>query len=399
MKRRIDILLLMTLLLPLIGKGQEAAFRVPLDPVDSTGFYAIPLKPELSVLLDADREKLRLRSGEEEVPFFKSGADIEEQEADIKELKILEQKEEGSISINILQAPENNEQPIILYTQEPDSSKRFKVEGSEERNEWETVMEERRIRSSVMDTSSSEFHIPNFLDEGYEHYRIKLRDASGSAPEVVAIGRSVEKDTGKTAFWELPRPEFQQEEKAEKSIVRIQMDTLRSFDRMELKLDGPPFFRRRALLRIKKEEERGRVMGDEILNDTSGAIEDIRNEKSKRFLLSIEKGPDPPLKIQEIRLFQRKRFMIAHLEKGKDYELRMGGALQEAPEYEIREYRDRIPKALPLLNSKGPLRIEQKNDAKDEKGALIWVWITLILAIVLIGTFTYRMVENRNKEA
>jgi hypothetical protein len=382
------------------ASAQNAGAEASLGTVDSAGFYAVPLGPGLTKFLDVEREKLRLLEDGKETPFILGGARIERIEPRFEEYPVLETKTTKEEFHLILEAPEEEQkEPLTLYTKSPDSLKRVIIEGSKKGKAWDTVRTDTAIRSSVKDTSSSEFHLPLFLDAGYELYRIRVRDASGQAPSVVSLGRYRRGGASGNAFWELPVEGLVQKEEAKTSYVAFRTDTLRRIDRAVLHLDGPPFFRRRVLLGIPKDKAGSvpyamKPIGSGVLSDTQEVLTSLQPVRSQDFQLRIEKGPDPPLKVHKIRLFQKKRFLIAHFEKGHAYQLRLGGDLEPAPDYELKDYRDRIPNELPFLEADAPKRLAASSSDRNGKRGLIGVWIVLILSIVLIGTLTVRMVEG-----
>ncbi len=386
--------------------GQRAAYRAPLDSVPRTAFYKIPLGPDLTPLLDLEMEKLRIRSKGQDIPFIVRKKDQEGMRTPpFRSFDIQDRKEVGGWGSIIFERPKNDSiEKLTCYTERPDRLLRFKIHGSEKRNEWK-LMRKGTVRSSVKDTTSSEFHIPSPLGSGHRLYRLRTKRSSGKEANVISIGNREKDPPFSSAYRELPMPKFQQKEKAEKSLIRVQLDTARRVDRIFLKLKGPPFFRRNCEVGIPKKTEEEPFaydpIGGTVLSDTIGKIENLDPCRTDHLLLSIEKGPDPPLKLNAIRLFQRRRSILAHLEKGKSYRLYLGGDLQDAPSYELRNYRDRIPEKVPQLGYGEIKRLSPSSEHKkkeNERRDLVWIWGAIVLAILLIGAITIRMVMDEGRK-
>ncbi len=139
-----------------------------------------------------------------------------------------------------------------------------------------------------------------------------------------------------------------------------------------------------------------RPIGGSILKDSLEFIEELEPTKSDRFLLMIEKGPDPPLKVEKVVLYQRKRSLVAYLEQGEPYELLLGGKLGPIPSYELARYRDSIPDEVPLLGAGAPVPIDTPKGAR--KGSFYWIWGSIIVAVLVLALFTYRMIRERSEK-
>ncbi|MFB6257654.1 MAG: hypothetical protein ABEH38_03090 [Flavobacteriales bacterium] len=398
MKRR-SLLIATLFLIVLGGKGQEAAYRAPLDSIPTTGFYKIPIRPELGIHLNSDRQDLRLVHDGKKVPFILRKEKIREKDPSYVELDITERSRKKSTLSLIIEAPDTGfPEKLLFFTEKPDRSKTVRVQGSEKRKEWEPVMPETRIRSAVKDTVSSEFHIGGVFASDHRYYRLLVRDASGRAPKVITVGY-YQKDHSHPSFYELPEPGIRQKEGEDKSFIDIEADSTRLVEKIELRMKGPPFFRRTARLGIPK----GRTaelpypyedIGGGTFSQPVEELKQIEPRQSTHRILILEKGPDPPLKVQKVRLFQRKRAVIAHLEQGKDYELLLGGALKAAPDYELDRFSQRIPQDIPVLHAGKAVKI----DKDQREWRALWIWAAIIVAALVLTAFSFRMVQERSEK-
>ncbi len=394
------LLLSFFLLLPLIGSGERPLYHASLGAVDSSGFYSIPLKPVHTRHLRKGLGDLRLYANEKEkeVPFFVRTVEKERAPSIYRELEPLKVKQKGGYTGIVLEKPQGSTlRKLVFYLEEARRGLRVRVEGSEDRKSWKVLKPEERIRSTVADTASSEFTISGFLGSDHRYYRIRVGSPPPPSPTLTTIGYR-ERPKGASPYQELPEPRFEQKEHQDKSYVRIEADTLRRVDMLEIRLEGPRFFRRSSTVAVP--EEKGsdppipyHPIGGAVLSDTLETLEELKGGKAAELLLIITNDAGPPLKVKEIRLFQERRLLVAYLEKGKAYHLKLGGAGEELPAYDLQHYKERIPKDPPLLQAGPPQMIRAAKTAKGERSPL-WIWLSVLVSMLVLGAFSYRSVKE-----
>lgn len=388
------------LLLAFFGSEAPLSYQASVGTVGSSGFYRIPLRPVHTEHLRNDMRGLRLYGEEKgETPFWIRTVEEKTRSKQFRELKPLKVEQKRGYTGIIFERPEDSTvRKLVLYLEEPSRSTRVRIEGSEDaRGGWIQVQAEERVRSSIRDTASSEFWLGGFLGSGHRYYRIRIGAPAPPPPTLLTMGYR-EAPKGSDAFQELPTAKLEQKDLDEKSYMRISLDTLRRVDELELDIEGPRFFRRNATVALPEGTSDTlpvpyEPIGGAVLSDTVERIGSLEPSKSEELLLLIQNGDGLPLKIEGVRLFQKRRYLLAYLEKGDHYALRFDGKKEARPSYELHRIQERIPDDPPVLKAGPPRRIEAGSKPPGEWSSL-WLWLSILFSVLVLGAFSYRSVKE-----
>lgn len=117
--------------------------------------------------------------------------------------------------------------------------------------------------------------------------------------------------------------------------------------------------------------------------------------------LTIPNGDNPPLELGEARAWQNTYYLIAYLEKGKDYSLKGGDTGLRIPQYDIAHFKEvyaslaqhMIQPEVPVLKAKPVAEV-----SATFFNSKWWVWAGIGFIIALLGFVVIRMMRDMKKE-
>lgn len=388
--------------------SQDFVAQSALPPVPRDGFYKIPLSPDLSSCVNTSLSNLRIVDANGiQIPFV---VKVEKEVAgatefvpyDVEESEILK----DSCTILILK---NNSDTIInninLVIRNAAVSKEAALYGSDDRKSWYALKDKFMLRAIGNAGGTAEVRIIDFPASNYTYYKIWINDKHNAPLNILQAGY-YKNIAEKIRYEEISPGKVTQENdlKTKKSYLRISLDTVQLIDRISWNISGMPFYQRTASLYTvrKRQDKRGteKTYSDYIgrfeINSRHESIQYLPDTKTDNLVLEISNGDNPPLKIEDIRLYQVKRYVVAWLNKSKSYALRFGGEEMAAADYDLELFKDSIPVALAVVEP-GKVHLIKPATAKEENTIFtsrLFIWIALVVVMVALGIMSVRMIRE-----
>jgi len=109
---------------------------------------------------------------------------------------------------------------------------------------------------------------------------------------------------------------------------------------------------------------------------------------------------DQPLAMPQVEVFGETADLIAYFEPGKTYELAYGRKNDQAPQYDLAHFKNKLPSALPELRLGFP--VLKGSGIPERKEPLFrsnyWIWIAMGASILLIGIFALRLLKSEKRQ-
>ncbi|MDG1477337.1 MAG: hypothetical protein P8Q14_09330, partial [Vicingaceae bacterium] len=110
-----------------------------------------------------------------------------------------------------------------------------------------------------------------------------------------------------------------------------------------------------------------------------------------------ENEDNPPLENLTVEAYQLNRYLIAHLETGKNYKLIFKNKeLKTLPNYDINHFKSNIIKDVPILKTKELSVIKYKKRKKVTTSTL-WIWGAIGGVALLLAYISYKMITEMDK--
>ena len=182
-------------------------------------------------------------------------------------------------------------------------------------------------------------------------------------------------------------------------------------DKIEIKLTGAPFYRRKATIYEPKTQVRkkGKKQIRESYNEFIDEVEissthsttlSFSNLKAKELIMVIQNEDNPSLTIENTKAFQLNRYITAWLKKDETYSIRFGKNIQ-APSYDLGFFRDSIPENSTILQAKHVEEIPVIKASVESKTfftSKIIIWVAIIGVIIVLGLMSVKMIRETNSK-
>ena len=119
----------------------------------------------------------------------------------------------------------------------------------------------------------------------------------------------------------------------------------------------------------------------------------------KKMRLNIYNGNNEPLYVDSFNVSGFRDYLLARFTKEADFFLAYGKENDQLPSYDIEKFKDNIPEELTSLSLGEEILIIPNQPMVEEKGLFenkLWLWILMILAIVIMGGFTLKMLRSES---
>ncbi|MDQ3191048.1 MAG: hypothetical protein M3Q58_05590 [Bacteroidota bacterium] len=394
------------LLFPIIGFSQNFNWEAALQKPDKTGFYRITLNPKITTHLNKQITDIRITDSQNaEVPYlFQKEAPT--YYSQLFHDEVIEKRIQKSCctSITLYNKKRNKINNISLLIKNADVVKIASLYGSYDQKDIYILKQNFKLYNINNQKETSELKILDFPLSDYLYYTIKIDDSLSAPLNILKAGYyDTFRENGK--YTPVPSPEFTKKDSTEKkTYIKIVFDKETLLDKLEFSVKGGPYFLRKATLYEPKERKTKKGKTEYYLKEISKTILSSVNEnsivlpslKTKELLLVIENEDNPALTIDSITGFHLNRYMIAWLEKDKQYNLKFGNENSIAPKYDLNYFKDSIPSSIPELKY-GAIVSLKKEEIKV--GARVFtnqniIWIAIGAVVLLLGTMSVKMVKE-----
>lgn len=390
MKNRL-VLLTICLFAAAAGRSQNY-WRACVDTVSAPGYYNIELSQEMA---GRGLRTLRLRDAEgAEIPYLiRSSAPVREMERMEMYEQLSHEKRDSTNTIVLL-----NKDPEVsrfyLRMKQADVAKYVSIRGSYDRQQWFSVKQRTRLGGGhTPDTDA--IAVIDFPAGDYTYYELTVTNSSRNPLNIIGVGK-IENSTVYGRFTELNTGAFRTEEEDGSTIVTfpaLQQPYLLS--KLEIHAGSKGHFSRRMRLetggyakesfQFSSRQEQPFFYTDDL-------------PIGKDFRLVIENGDNPPLQIDQVKLFGLDRYLCAYLDAGVRYRIETG--TEEPRRYDIRDFADEIPHDLPVIrtgNTEEATTTPEPEKIPKFYERPVFMWSVIILTGIILLFVCLRMAQELKK--
>ncbi len=407
MKYKIQFTLILIIIVN-ISFSQEFNWQVELPIVDSSGYYNIFLRPEITSKLNKKFSDVRIFDKKKhEVPYIRQADEDELKSATSKKIKIMqnEHKLAKKYTMALIHNPKKDEfENLVLIIKQTDAEKWVHLSGSDDLRNWHILKNNTRYQSEFSDTATAEIRMLDIPKTNYEYYKLLIFDYN---KEIIRLDEVISYQITKKEqeYAEVLRPTFIQEDTTEetRTILKISFAKMQYIDKIAFEIESPKNFLRKAEL-TKKDSATGKKIRIDYHDSKkkdfylcSDSINHLILSKytAKDLYLVVENNDDINLKFSDVRAYQENEYLTAFLEAGEKYIVKFGNKNVPAPIYDIKFFKEKIPLLNPVLETS---KMEQliENDGKNRKSIvikpyLLWIAFAIVLAILsLISIRVFR---------
>lgn len=401
------ILFLVFTVVCISGSGQDFRGSAELPKVSADGFYRVMISPEMTTHLNENLTNIRIvDSNGTEVPYLMQVEKPMSHSLKFRAYEILEKTQTKNCCTTIIlhnpsSDPINN---ISLSIKNAEVTKQATLLGSDNKTDWFALKERFSFNSINNREQISEVRLVDFPLSNYLYYKVLIDDSTSAPINILGAGYfEVTSESGK--YTELP-VNFERNDDAQQkqTHIKIKLDTTHVIDKISLKMKGAPYFLRMASISEEKVRRKNKSETETYLDklatvelSSKGAsVLNLNNTKINELHLIIENEDNPPIQVDEIKVFQLNRYLAAYLQKNETYSVKIGAPDLRAPVYDIGYFKDSIPDNVRTLKAAA---LKMTGETSSTESTTIFsnkliIWIAIIAVIVVLGFMAWRMINE-----
>ena len=292
---------------------------------------------------------------------------------------------------------------IILNFDQTNFNWRANLEGSQNQQEWFSILEDYRLVSIKNGRTNFNFSTLNFPNSKYRYFRVKI-----NTDQQLTLRSSkiiLQKTTqGDYQNFEIKKMESKENKKNRTTIIDIDLQEPLPVSYLKIEVqDEIDFYRPMQIKYLSDSLKTEQGWKYNYRNLTSGTLNSIEpnilkfpSQITKQLRLIIQNQDNEPLQIDRVIIQGIEHQMIARFTKEANYFLAFGNKNARKPNYDIARFRENIPANLTSLTLGEMQRIDKI--AQQKTAPLFenkfWLYGIMILIIFLLGWFSLKMIKS-----
>ena len=367
------------------------------DSVPSSGFYAIAITPKLTSLLSTDLRDLRITDAHGNfVPYLMMGETSVTDSALLKSLKIISNdlNDSGQSILTFRNLQRDKLDAIYIRIRNAAVSRMMNLSGSNDGKKWYSIVENLSLPVHSSQHDDSFLQEVSFPLSSYPYFQLKILNGRNDPLDILSIQE--QKTMGsiqKPAVVMNPPVSFKRMDSNQITTLIVGNQLAYHITNLFIKIKKPRFFKRQLDVIAG-----GFLVGSFVVNSDSLVNLNLPVFNDSVFSLRIYNEDNLPLEITQVSTGQYANTIVAYLEKGQLYRLQMTNSQAFPPRYDLLNFKDSIPKLLTTIRISKIFPASAAVPIAEKKSTRNWLWPTLILSLILLGLFTYRLTRDMVKK-
>lgn len=281
---------------------------------------------------------------------------------------------------------------------------RLTLEGSQNQQEWFSIIESYRILSIKNEIADFQFTKVTFPGSKYRYFRIHID--SVKKPELISAKISLnEIINGEFRKYSINSTKVEEDRQNQKTIINIDLKSSVPVCKLKIAVKDKFDFYRPVTIKYLTDSiqtERGWKFNYSTL--ASGTLNSFEKNEFKfnssvlrQIKIIIENQDNQSLQIDSVVVEGYIHEIIARFTEPATYFLAYGNRLASKPHYDIDRFADKIPTTL--------IHLKLSDEQLIQKGVVmkkpplfqnkIWLWAIMGIIIVLLGWFSLSMIRKK----
>ena len=385
-------------------------YKGAIKTIEKDGLHKIMLTPELRSASNEDFGYVRLKdSNNQEAPYVLI-YNTDEKFSSFNPLEIASKIaiKDSITSIEIENKTGKNQERITLRIANTKVLKRYSIFGSDNGVDWFGLISNKRMSYKNLPKQTFLEKTIHFPLNAYKFLRIDFNDKKSLPINILEAGVYESR-----FFTQSPIEikEYQEEvisvNEKKRTQIKFVAPTSQKINTISFDIDTQYFLRKANILvektrKIKKRiETYNEVVARFELNSKNKNTFELSNLSAKEFTLEIENQDNPPLKIDNIQLFQKPIYLIANLKEKERYEIVIDTSLTR-PSYDLGNFISNKIKSIEEAKITDFYKIEKKDDVLKAKSfwqTSAFMWICIVLGGLLVVYFALSLLKDIGNES
>jgi len=397
---RSHIICILSLCFCVKAQAQHFKNKAAIEPVAKTGFYALPVSPELSGYLQTDFSDLRILDEKgNAVPYIIKSSLPLIKPAEYKPLKIVS-NEIADSGKSIIIIENNSSEKIadfLVKIKNASVSRTIDLSGSDDNLHWFSITENVLLEKKFITDDDSYLENIEFPLSSYRFFRLTIYNGKNDPLNILSAGKySGEEINSVAPIIRNPFLKFVQKDSGNHiSYITILNPKLYHVGYISLHVKGSKFFKRDIGIVEKRE-----TISSFSISSDSVFYFNLPAFKDSIFEIRIDNGDNPPLIITSVGTGQETKKAIAYLEANANYNLELNNDSVAAPQYDLQNFKDSISSEVPEMKISDIQSILEKPVAESKNiFNQAWVWPILFFVLLILTLFTLRLLKDVSKKA
>lgn len=281
---------------------------------------------------------------------------------------------------------------------------RLNLEGSQNQQEWFTVVEDYRIISIKNPETDYQFTKVTFPDTKYRFFRLLIKskeDPKFSAAKAVFH----ESINGSFHNYHVAKLEIIPEKKEQLTILEVNLKSAAAVSSVQIMVkDTFDFYRPISIQYVSdsiKTEQGWKYRYQTLKTGTLSSVEnnEFKFESTilKKLKISISNHDNEALTVENVIVKGYVHELMVRFTENATYFLTYGNERATKPNYDIERFVSKIPETLTVLNLAEEQTIEKKDVLKKEPlfKNKMWLWLVMGFIILVLGWYSVKMMKKK----
>ena len=294
---------------------------------------------------------------------------------------------------------------IDLHFKQQNFDWKVKLEGSQNQNEWFTLIDNYRIISIKNQLTDFHFTKLTFPDSKYRFFRISF--TSKEKPELTATSITQnENESGTYRNYPVRKINITENTKARQTEIDLELQLPVPVNQLKIDIkDNYDYYRPITITYLTDSFKTQQGWKYNYKTLTSGIVNSggeneftFNGTITQKLKIYIHNQDNTPLKIGKIQTNGHVYELFARFTEPATYFLVYGNKNAKKPNYDISRFTEKIPKTLTEIE----LGNEQTIKSGKQQSSVplfqnkIWLWVIMTVIIILLGWFSLNMIRKNH---
>ncbi len=392
------------LLLSCPAFAQQYTVSAKVSPVKESGPHIIYAGSQFRSLTDENPEIIRiLDSKNKEVPYFIEYGPATVSEQGFKKLPIIAKANVPgkTSSVTIENSLGGKMQELTLAIANTDAVKTYSISGSNDKKAFFGLVNSQLLDGLYNPADTHTYKTLYLPLHNYKYIRIEFDDKKTLPVNILEAGQLTESITPVAMEEIAPSVKIENADGGKKTFVSVEQKHRTLINRIVFDINAPTFYKRSGMMLVDREIKKRKkssvttiTLNGFELNSSANNIIDLTDFQEKDFTLEIDNEDNPPLDITSVKFYQAPLRLVADLKAGENYTVVTGNDKLGAAEYDFINFKDKLPKNLPVavLSDASAINAKPAEKSPTHNPWIMWVCIAAGAAIVIY--FCISMVKD-----
>ncbi len=280
---------------------------------------------------------------------------------------------------------------------------RIQLEGSQDQQEWFTLLDNYRVLSISNKMTDYRFTTLRFPDAKYRYYRLLVRSTENP---VLRSAKSVfqQQTAGSIKKYSIINTRVRLDKQQQQTIINVQLAMPVPVSRVKIYVHDKVDYYRPVTLQYAADSfkiaEGWSYQYQSLATATLTSIEpndiSVNSTITDKLQLLIDNRDNQALKNDSIAVSGYEQSLVVRFAAPASYWLVYGNSKALPPDYDISRFTDKIPAALTTIQMGDEVLLEKEKPVMRPPlfQNKAWLWALLILIIVIIGGFSVTMMKK-----